>query len=81
MPSAPQCDLSCVLQVLVEPRNGLAKGLLLGPLLDGIAQIGAHAEAVRHPAEQVDLPGLAGLDQSLLGLVAELGGEDRVGLW
>lgn len=31
-------------------------------------------------AEQVDLPGLASLDQSLLGLVAELGGEDGVDL-
>jgi hypothetical protein len=35
---------------------------------------------VRDTAEQVDLPGLGGLDESLLGLVAELGGEDGVGL-
>lgn len=43
-----------------------------------IAQIGADSEAVRHTAEQVDLPGLAGLDEGSLGLVAELGGEDLV---
>jgi hypothetical protein len=30
-------------------------------------------------AEQVDLPGVAGLDEGVLGLVAELGGEDGVG--
>lgn len=31
-------------------------------------------------AVQVDLPGLGSLDEGLLGLVAELGGEDRVDL-
>lgn len=45
-----------------------------------VAQVGADSEAVRHTAEQVDLPGLASLDQGLLGLVAELGGEDLVDL-
>lgn len=29
-------------------------------------------------AEEVDLPGLASFDQSILGLMAELGGEDLV---
>lgn len=66
--------------MLVEPRNGLAEGLLLSPLLLRVAQVGADGEAVRNTAEQVDLPGLAGLDQGVLGLVAELGGEDLVDL-
>lgn len=35
---------------------------------------------MRDPAEKVDLPGLAGLDESGLGLVAELRGEDLVDL-
>lgn len=43
-----------------------------------VAQVGADGEAVRHTAVQVDLPGLAGFDQGLFGLVAELGGEDLV---
>lgn len=68
------------LQVLVEPGNGLAEGLLLSPLLLGIAQIGAHSEAVADTAEQVDLPRLGSLDKSLLGLMTKLGSEDRVGL-
>ena len=81
-PSKAQSDLqrSPRLQVLVEPHNGLAEGLLLRPLLLRVAQVGADGEAVRNTAEQVDLPGLAGLDQSVLGLVAELGGEDLVDL-
>lgn len=70
-----------VLQVLVEPHNSLAEGLLLGELVVLVAQVRAHREAVRHAAEQVDLPRLAGLDQGALGLVAELGGEDLVDLW
>jgi hypothetical protein len=46
----------------------------------GVLQIGANAETVGDTAEQVDLPGLASLDEGLLRLVAELGGEDRVDL-
>jgi len=68
------------LQVLVEPHNSLAEGLLLGELLLLVAQVGADGEAVRNTAEQVDLPRLAGFDQGFLGLVTELGGEDLVDL-
>lgn len=32
-----------------------------------------------YTAEQVDLPGVAGLNEGVFGLVAELGGEDVVG--
>lgn len=67
-------------QVLVEPSNGLAEGLLLGPLLLGVAQISAHGKSVGHATEQVDLPRLSSLDKSLLGLVAELSSEDGVDL-
>lgn len=73
-------DDSLILQVLVEPDNGLAESLLLSPLLGLVAQVGADGEAVRHTAEEVNLPGLSGLDQSLLRLVAKLSGEDGVGL-
>lgn len=66
------------LQVLVKPSNSLNKRLLLSPLLVLVAEISAHREPVRHAAEQVDLPGLAGFDEGLLGFVAELGGEDLV---
>lgn len=71
---------SISLQVLVEPGNGLDEGLLLSPLLDLHVQITADGEAVGDAAEEVDLPGVTGLDQGVLGLVAELGGEDGVGL-
>lgn len=33
---------------------------------------------MRDATVEVDLPGLAGLDEGVLGLVAELGGEDLV---
>lgn len=68
------------LQVLVEPTNSLSKGLLLSPLLLRVAQISAHSEAVAHAAEQVDLPRLGSLDEGLLRLVTELGGEDLIDL-
>jgi hypothetical protein len=68
------------LQVLVEPANGLAEGLLLSPLLLRVAQISAHTEAMADTAEQVDLPRLSSLDKSVLRLVTELSGEDRVDL-
>jgi hypothetical protein len=71
---------SISLQVLVEPGNGLDKGLLLSPLLDLNVQITADGEAVGDAAEEVDLPGVTGLDQGVLRLVAELGGEDGIGL-
>jgi hypothetical protein len=68
------------LQVLVEPGNGLTEGLFLSPLLLGVAQIGAHSEAVADTAEQVDLPRLGSLDKNLFGFMTKLGSEDRVGL-
>lgn len=64
------------LQVLVEPSNGLNESLLLSPLLNLDVQITADSEAVGHTAEEVDLPGVAGLDEGVFGFVAELGGED-----
>jgi hypothetical protein len=66
--------------VLVEPADGLEEGLLLGILCLGVLGVTTNSEAVDDAAEQVDLPRLGGLDEGLLGLVAELGGEDRVGL-
>lgn len=62
--------------MLVEPDNGLAEGLLLGPLLLGVVQITAHGKSVGDATEQVDLPMLGSLDENILGLVAELSGED-----
>ena len=70
-----------ILQVLVEPHNSLAESLLLGELVLGLADVGADSETVGDTAEQVDLPGLASLDEGVLGLVAELGGEDLVDLF
>lgn len=45
-----------------------------------VAHVAADSEAVGDTAEEVDLPGLAGLDQDILGLVTELSGEDLVDL-
>lgn len=67
--------------MLIEPNDSLAESLLLSPLLSLITQVTTDSEAVRDTAEQVDLPRLTSLDQSLLGLVAKLSGEDRVDLW
>lgn len=67
------------LQVLVEPHNSLAERLLLSPLLSLVAQVGANGKAVRHTAEQVDLPRLTSLYQRFLGFMTELRREDRVG--
>jgi hypothetical protein len=66
------------LQVLAEPGHSLAKGLLLGELVVLVAQVGTDSEAVGDTAVQVDLPGISGLDQDLLGLMAEGGCEDVV---
>lgn len=68
------------LQVLVEPADGLAEGLFLGPFLLGVVKVSAHSKAVADTAEEVDLPRLSGLDEGILGLVAELGGEDGIDL-
>jgi hypothetical protein len=66
------------LQVLAEPGHSLAEGLLLGELVVLVAQVGTDSEAVGDTAVQVDLPGVSGLDQDLLGLVAERCCEDVV---
>ena len=72
--------LSSCRQVLVEPDDSLAEGLLLSPLLLGVLQISAHGEAVANAAEEVNLPRLGGLNESVLRLMAELSGEDLVDL-
>lgn len=66
------------LQVLVEPVHSLGEGLLLSKLERLVAQVGTDGESVGDATVEVDLPGLASLDQGSLGLVAELGGEDIV---
>lgn len=66
--------------MLVKPGDGLAEGLLLSPLLLGVAQIGAHSETVADTAEQVDLPRQSSLDENILRLMTKLGSEDRVDL-
>lgn len=63
---------------MTEPHNSLTEGLLLSKLEMRIAQVSADGEPVRDTAVEGDLPGLAGLDEGVLGLVAELGGEDLV---
>lgn len=67
------------LQILVEPHDSLEESLLFGELLGLVIQISTDSEAVANTAEEVDLPRLARLDQSVLGLMTELGGEDAVG--
>ena len=47
----PQVCAASFLQVLVEPPNGLAEGLLLGPLLLGVAQVAADSESVADTTE------------------------------
>lgn len=54
--------------------------MLLGELDVLVAEVGTNREAMRDTAEKVDLPGLAGLDESVLGLMAELSGENLVDL-
>lgn len=67
------------LQVVVEPRDGLRMSLLLRPLGLGVVGVAADSESVSNTTEQVDLPGLANLDQSGLRVVAELRRVDGVG--
>lgn len=66
--------------MLAEPSHSLEKGLLLGKLFNLDAGVAADSEAVRNARVQVDLEGLARLDEDLLGLVALLGREDGVSL-
>lgn len=67
-------------QVVVEPLDGLEERLLLGESLCLVGQVASDGEAVHGAAVQVDLVGLAGLLEDLLGFVAQLRGEDLVGL-
>lgn len=67
-------------QILVEPGDGLAVGLLLGKLLDPVGEVAAHGKTVRDAREQVDLVREGRLLEDLLGLVAHVDGEDAVGL-
>lgn len=67
--------------MLIEPRNGLDKSLLLSPPLNPDVHIAANCKAVGHAAEQVDLPWVTGLNEGVLGFMTELGGEDGVDFW
>lgn len=67
-------------QVLVKPLHSLVESLLLGESHNLVVDITTDSETVRNAGEQVDLEGLARLDEDLLGSVAELGGENTVGL-
>lgn len=65
---------------LVKPLDSLIKGLFLGKLCLGLAQVPPNSKAVDHPAEKVNLiriPTL--LLQDFLGLVPLFFGEDLVG--
>lgn len=70
---------SCTSQGIGEPRKRLQKGLLLGELVLGNAQVCANGESMLDSAEEVYLPGLACLGKDGLGFVTELCGEDAVG--
>ncbi len=49
-------------QVLIEPAHSLQERLLLGELLNLLARITPHREAVGHTAVQIDLVRLLGLN-------------------
>lgn len=66
--------------MFAKPSHSLEKRLLLGKLLNLDAGVAADSEAVRNARVQVDLEGLARLDEDLLRLVALLGREDGVSL-
>lgn len=66
------------LQVVAKPVDSLAEGLLLGELEVRVAQVSTDSEAMRDSAVEGNLPGLASLDEGVLGFVTELGGEDLV---
>lgn len=67
-------------QVLVEPRDSLEEGLLLGELLRPLGHVTADGETVLGTRVQEQLVGQASLLENLLGLVALVGGEDFIGL-
>lgn len=60
------------------PCQRLQKGLLLGELVLGHAQVSTNGESVLDSAEEIDLPALACLGQNGFGFVTELRGEDTV---
>jgi hypothetical protein len=64
--------------MLVHPTNSLRESLLLGVLLSFDALVALHCESMRDTREQVDLPGLACLNEDLLRLVSLLRREDRI---
>ena len=66
-------------QIQLEPSHGLGERLLLCILDSDVVQVTADSETVLDAAEEVDLPGLARLDEDAFGLVTQLGGEDVVG--
>lgn len=66
--------------MLVEPLHSLIEGLLLCESHNPVIRVTTDSKTVLHAREQVDLEGLTRLDENLLGSVAELGGENAVGL-
>lgn len=65
---------------VVEKGHGLEESLLLGILCNLVAHVAADSKAVDNARVEVDLVGLLGGNENLLGLVAALGREDGVGL-
>jgi hypothetical protein len=59
--------------MVVKPSNCLRKGLLLGILVQRLAQVATYREHVLHAAEEVDLIWLTSLNQDFFRLVANLG--------
>jgi hypothetical protein len=66
--------------VLIEPLNSLNESLLLGKYLCLVLEITAHSKSVFNVRVQVDLEGLASLNEDLLGTVSQVGGEEVVDL-
>jgi hypothetical protein len=56
-----------LLQCVTKPRDSLRKGLLLGEPDMVLAQIPTTGKPMSHAAEQIDLEGLPGPVQGLLG--------------
>lgn len=66
--------------MLVKPLHSLVEGLLLGESHNLVVGVTTDSETVLDAREQIDLEGLSRLDEDLLGSVAEIGGENLVGL-
>jgi hypothetical protein len=66
-------------KILIKPSHSLQKGLLLGKPLHLDSRVATHGESVLDLREQVDLIGMAGLLENLLGPVALLVREDGIG--